>query len=269
MPSYVVIGASRGIGLEFVRQLACRSNTIVFAIVRNPQGSTHLDAAIGHLENVYILSGDVADYGTLERAAKQVSDITGGGLDYLIHNAAKLDMSVFNGFDDYSSMEDMDNDFISAFRVHSLGPIHGITAFLPLLRIRASHTKKVIVIGSCAGDPKTVLAYNIASMVAYGMTKATAHIATTKFAIKLKEEGFVVVTLDPGMVNTTATAPPIQLDALEEVLENFKETEIQIETQGQRPEDSVAAQLRVIDGLEVAHNGLYLSHLGGEYHAPS
>ena len=46
-----------------------------------------------------------------------------------------------------------------------------------------------------------------------------------------------------------------------------KETTIQ--TKGQTPEDAVAAQLRVIDGLEVAHNGLYLSHMGGEYRAPT
>lgn len=45
--------------------------------------------------------------------------------------------------------------------------------------------------------------------------------------------------------------------------------ETAVPTVGQRPEESVAAQLRVIDGLEAAHNGLYLSHLGGEYRSPS
>ena len=43
-------------------------------------------------------------------------------------------------------------------------------------------------------------------MAAYGMTKAAAVMAATKFAIMLKDEGFVVVTLAPGMVNTSATA---------------------------------------------------------------
>ena len=46
-----------------------------------------------------------------------------------------------------------------------------------------------------------------------------------------------------------------------------KDTAIQIKEQS--PEDAVAAQLRVIDGLEAAHNGLWLSHLGGEYRAPN
>lgn len=37
----------------------------------------------------------------------------------------------------------------------------------------------------------------------------------------------------------------------------------------QTPEESVWAQLKVIDGLLPSHNGLYLSHTGGEYRAPS
>ena len=47
----------------------------------------------------------------------------------------------------------------------------------------------------------------MADLCAYGMTKAAAFIPTTKFALKLKDEGFVVVALDPGLVNTSATAP--------------------------------------------------------------
>ena len=47
----------------------------------------------------------------------------------------------------------------------------------------------------------------MADLCTYGMTKAAALIPTTKFALKLKDEGFVVVALDPGLVNTSATAP--------------------------------------------------------------
>lgn len=120
-------------------------------------------------------------------------------------------------------MEELDNEFIAAvrhpanrrrpkltppsivqFKVNSLGPVHSIIAFLPLLR--ASNTKKIIVIGSGAGDVKAVQALGTANMAAYGMTKAAAVMAATKFAIMLKDEGFVVVTLAPGMVDTSATA---------------------------------------------------------------
>ena len=93
--------------------------------------------------------------------------------------------------------------FASQFRINSLGPIHSIKAFLPLLR--ASTTKKIIVIGSGAGDVKYNRDVGIANMAAYGMTKAAGLIATTKFAAQLKDEGFVVVTLSPGLVDVTGT----------------------------------------------------------------
>ncbi|PIL26450.1 hypothetical protein GSI_12208 [Ganoderma sinense ZZ0214-1] len=270
MPSYAVIGASRGIGLEYVRQLASRPDTSVFAIVRNPAGSTHLQAVAAGLKNVHIIASDVADYSTLEHAAKQVAEVTEGKLDCLIHNAANMDINtVHKGFDDYTTMEELDSEFTSAFKVNSLGPIHSITAFLPLLR--ASNTKKIVVIGSGAGDLKAIQALNIANMVAYGMTKAAAVIATTKFAIKLKDEGFVVVTLAPGMVDTSATAGTDE-DVVAEGYAAFtslvKEyTGIQIAVQ--TPQASVAAQLRTIDGLEASRNGLFLSHRSGEYRPPT
>ena len=42
-------------------------------------------------------------------------------------------------------------------------------------------------------------------MPAYSMTKAAALIATTKWAIKLKDEGFIVVSVSPGLVDTAGT----------------------------------------------------------------
>ena len=90
------------------------------------------------------------------------------------------------------------------FKVNTLGMIHAVTAFLPLLR--AGRTKKIVVIGSAAGDSKFVRTFGLGDMAAYGMTKAAALIATTKWAVKLQDEGFVVVTMSPGLVDTSETA---------------------------------------------------------------
>ena len=89
------------------------------------------------------------------------------------------------------------------YKVNALGVIHGISAFLPLLR--AAPTKKIVVIGSSAGHPKFVQTSGFGGMPAYSMTKAAALIATTKWAIKLKDEGFIVVTINPGLVDTSGT----------------------------------------------------------------
>ena len=42
-------------------------------------------------------------------------------------------------------------------------------------------------------------------MAAYGMTKAAALIAATKWAVKLQDEGFIVVSVSPGLVDTSGT----------------------------------------------------------------
>ncbi|TBU24022.1 NAD(P)-binding protein [Dichomitus squalens] len=205
MPSYLIVGASRGIGLEYVLQLAKRPDAVVIALVRNPAKSTHLNSAIAGLKNVHVVAGDVTDYRTLELAAKQVAEITGGGLDYLIHNAANLDPSTFfKGFDDYTDVEQLDADFIDAFKINSLGPVHSIRAFLPLLR--ASSIKKIVVLSTGGAIANFVRHLGVANIAAYSMTKAAGLLATTKYAVQLKDEGFVVISLNPGLVDTSATA---------------------------------------------------------------
>ena len=42
-------------------------------------------------------------------------------------------------------------------------------------------------------------------MTAYGMTKAASLVAATKWAVKLAPEGFTVITLSPGLVDTSDT----------------------------------------------------------------
>ena len=83
MPSYAVIGASRGIGLEYVRQLvgffahpggpilipllqAARPDSTVIAVARNLAGSSYLNEAIAGLQNVHVVAADIADYASLE-----------------------------------------------------------------------------------------------------------------------------------------------------------------------------------------------------------
>ncbi|TFK84095.1 NAD-P-binding protein [Polyporus arcularius HHB13444] len=268
MTSYAIVGASRGIGLEYVRQLAGRPDSTVFAIVRNAAKSTHLQAATKGLKNVHILEAEVTDYSTLEKAAKRISDVTGGKLDCLIHNAARMEpVPVMKGFDDYPSMDELDADFIVSYKINALGVIHSISAFLSLLR--AAPTKKIVVISTAGADPTFVRKAGIANMSAYGMTKAAALIATTKYAVKLQDEGFIVVSMSPGLVDTTGTigekGDPEMRTLILGAAEVFKKKGVSLGAE--TPEQSVSAQLKLVDGLKPSDNGLFLAHTGGEYRA--
>ncbi|KAI0646046.1 NAD-P-binding protein [Trametes meyenii] len=264
--SYAIIGAARGIGLEFVQQLLRRANTTVFAVVRHKLASTHLTAAIASANNVHIIEADITDHRSLARAAQEIAAINGGSLDYLIHNAARMVTATISyGFDQYKDPDELEADFIDAFRVNTIGVIHSITAFLPLLR--AGSAKKIIVIGSGGGDPHFVQVSGIADMAAYGTTKAAQVLVTTKWALKLKDEGFVVITLSPGLVDTTQTfgesvAPEVR-ENFQNAITLFKAAGLSIEVQ--TPEQSVREQLRVIDGLKESDNGAFLRHNGTSF----
>ncbi|TFK84088.1 NAD-P-binding protein [Polyporus arcularius HHB13444] len=266
MPSYAVIGASRGIGLEYVRQLAAKPDTIVFAVVRNASKSTHLQAVVKDAKNIHVVEADVADYPSLQRAAERVAEVTGGKLDYLIHSAARMEPGVHRGFDDYSSMDELDADFITSYKINALGVIHSISAFLPLLR--AAPTKKIVVISTGEADPKFVRKSGTAHMTAYGMTKAAALIATTKYAVKLQDEGFVVVAVSPGLVDNSDTVgengDPAG-HALFEQLSDYYSKKLGVRVEVQTPEQSVSAQVKLIEGLKPSDNGLFLKHTGGEF----
>lgn len=89
--------------------------------------------------------------------------------------------------------------------MNTLGVIHSIAAFLPLLRASAAPTKKIVVINTPGADIQFARKAGAADMAAYGITKAATLMATAKYAIKLKGEGFVVVSLAPGVVDISDT----------------------------------------------------------------
>ncbi|KAM5539646.1 hypothetical protein V8D89_006755 [Ganoderma adspersum] len=225
-------------------------------------GSARLNEAIAGLQNVHVATADVADYATLEHAAKQTSDVTGGKLDVLIHVAANV---IMKGFDDYLNAE-----FMATYKVNALGPIHAITAFLPLLR--GSSSRKIVVLSAGAAEQKFNLALEHPHMAAYSMSKAAALIATTKFAVKLKDEGFIVVSLNPGLVDVSGTN-----GASGNAKDREAITALTTRWTGEfgaafvvmSPEESVSAQLKVIDGLKPSDSGLHLTRHGAEWAPPS
>ena len=86
------------------------------------------------------------------------------------------------------------------YKANVLGFIHSMQAFLPLLR--AGSTKRVIVIGTAGSLPLFIRNVGMSNMVAYSMTKAAQHIAAVKWSVKLQPEGFTIVTISPGMIDT-------------------------------------------------------------------
>lgn len=205
MPSYVVVGGSRGIGLEFVRQLSANADNTVIAVVRNKAKIVFLEEILKQRSNIHVVEADVVDADSLKAAAAETAKITGGSLDVLVHNAARTEKeNAHKSFLDYPSDEALETEFVTAFRVNVLGIIYSVNAFLPLLR--QGSTKRILVISTAGGDVDTVRQMKIGNMSAYGTTRAGSNMVVAKWALLLADEGFFVVGVSPGIVDCSATS---------------------------------------------------------------
>ncbi|ONM02006.1 Cell-cell signaling protein csgA-like [Zea mays] len=132
----LVQGASRGIGLEFVRQLLRRSDGgRVVATCRTPGSAAELqklreEHAPGRLT---VLPLDVTDESTIEAAAASITE-THGSLDLLINSAGIL--SIPNVIQPETTLSKVQkSSLMLAYEVNAVGPILVIKHMWPLLKI--------------------------------------------------------------------------------------------------------------------------------------
>ncbi|KAI0764145.1 NAD-binding protein [Trametes elegans] len=268
MPSYVVTGASRGIGLEFVNQLVNMSGAheknIVFALARNPQNSPKLQELRKARPNVHILKADITDVQALKAAADETAKVTGGSLDYLINNAA-LVSDKREGFTltSYPTPDLLESDLLAHYRTNVVGVVHTTNAFLPLLRAGAA--KKVVALSSGVADPALVLAADFAPAAPYGLSKAALNLAVAKFAAELRPEGFTFLAISPGLVNNSeGPLPPEIAASFRKMVERFQRYAPDWDGKPISPETSVRLVLGVVERTTPADSGAFLSHFGNK-----
>ncbi|EJD36366.1 putative short-chain dehydrogenase [Auricularia subglabra TFB-10046 SS5] len=264
MPSYVVAGASRGIGLEFVAQLAARPDGTVFALSRNPDKSHELQELQTKSSNVHVIKADITDPTALENAAAQVQAATGGALDMLVINAIYVsETTSFAAIDEYSSTDALLQDFRTSFETNVIGYVLATNAFLPLLK--KGTLKKVLALGSGMADPALVLRAGYAYGPAYGVSKMALEMAMVKYAVKYKKDGFVFLTVSPGMVQKTnadfANITPEVMTKLQEMRTTFRA--LYPASPGPlSASDAARMVLSVMDNATPEDSGKFFSHKG-------
>ncbi|KAI0808052.1 NAD(P)-binding protein [Fomes fomentarius] len=264
MPSYVVTGASRGLGFEFVRQLSQDKANAVFAAVRNPQGASKLNELAKSSSNVHIVKADLSDVGSIKAAAAEVAKVTGGSLDYLINNAVFVDgehaKSQITEFPDEKTLEDQ---LVLSFRTNVAGVAHMINAFLPLLR--AGSVKKVITLSTGLADPDFVRGTGFTNNPQYAIAKGALNVLVAEYATALADEGFVFLAISPGVVNTAEKPPtPEDVEGFLRMVEKFKRLYPAWEGVPLTPETSVRLVREVIDKVGPKESGAFVSHFGSQ-----
>ena len=183
-PTVLVTGASKGIGLEVVRQLAARGAR-VFLTARNQAAGMKAAAEIRGAEFVAL---DASDPSSIAAAARAIAAKT-DRLDVLVNNAAVL-------LDDGGSVLTLDGDVtLRTFATNTVGPLRVTQAFHALLD--KSDAPRVINVSSGAGQ----LAEGLQDWApAYSMSKSALNALTQHFAAALPR--FAVNSVSPGWVRT-------------------------------------------------------------------
>jgi len=242
----LVQGASRGIGLEFVRQLLvepCCDR--VFAACRRPEEARDLAGLAADDRRLQVVALDVADEASIEAAACTVA----GGTDrlHLVVNCAGVLHGGAAALAPEKRLADVGAAALAAsFAVNASGPLLVARHFERLLarRERAVFASISARVGSI-GDNR------LGGWYAYRGAKAAQNMFTKTMAIEWarSRRNVVCVALHPGTTDTELSRP-FQGNVPPEKL--FP------------PERTVRQLLGVIDRLTPADSGRFLAWDGSE-----
>ncbi|KAJ5503933.1 Short-chain dehydrogenase/reductase SDR [Penicillium fimorum] len=279
MSSYLITGASRGLGFEFVRHLAQNPDNTVIGLVRNKAAADSKAKEEG-LHNVHMVEAQYTDLASLKKAAEVVKDITAGALDYLVNNAASIShvtqFKTLGDFDD--DFETLEKDLLESLEMNLLGVIKTIHAFLPL--IQNGKGKKVISISTGMADIDLINATEIAFSAPYAIGKGALNVAVAKYNALYNKEGILFLAISPGYVSTERNngiskpvsgdcygyaPPPEDAEKVAALVGKFVEYAPHLKGP-MTPEESVTAVLSVIDKASIANGdgGAFISHLGNK-----
>jgi NAD(P)-dependent dehydrogenase (short-subunit alcohol dehydrogenase family) len=197
LPTALITGANRGIGLEFVRQYAAEGWSVI-ATARAPEEAAELQSLSGAVE-VEALA--LADYEQVERFAARLD---GSPLDLVIANAGTSDPKQIDGAGDARAWEEM-------MRVNLISPILLARALTPHL---AGSRGKLVAITSRMGS---IADNGSGGYIPYRASKAALNAAWKSLAIELKPRGVTAAMLHPGWVHTRMGGPNAPLQAAEAV----------------------------------------------------
>jgi NAD(P)-dependent dehydrogenase (short-subunit alcohol dehydrogenase family) len=194
MPTILITGANRGLGLEFVRQYAA-AGWRVLATVRDPLSGRATSEAGGQ---VYV--ADIADETSLRRLKTSVAATM---FDIVLNNAG-----VYGDRQDFGDVDVA--EFLRVVRTNTIAPLKIAETFADRMdgrRIIAAVSSKM---GSVADNGS-------GGSYAYRASKAALNMVVKGLAADLRPRGITTVALSPGWVRTDMGGAAAPLEASEAV----------------------------------------------------
>lgn len=214
MPTVLITGASRGIGLQFCKKY-CESGWTVIAACRNPAHSAGLTDLAVQYGNLQVETLDMASLEQIDRLAQKLSAQT---VDLLINNAGVYEDGRNNGFGrlDYGKWS-------SSFAINTLGPVKMAEAFFQ--QISRSKGKLIVNISSLMGSMSD---NGSGGSLMYRTSKAALNAAMKSLSLDLAPSGIGILILHPGWVKTDMGGSNALIDVVTsvngmcQVIDNFE-----------------------------------------------
>ncbi|XP_028800356.1 uncharacterized protein LOC114755660 isoform X1 [Neltuma alba] len=207
----MVQGASRGIGLEFVKQLLENDDKgHVIATCRNPNGSIGLvNLKDKFAERLRTLPLDVTVESTIEATAREIKE-THGHLNLLINASGILSIpEVLHPETTLSKVEK--SSLMLAYEVNAVGPILVIKHMWPLLKVGGGFgtERSVAVVASLSARVGSIGDNRLGGWHSYRSSKAALNQLTKTISVELarKKDPIACILLHPGTVDTDLSKP--------------------------------------------------------------
>ncbi|EXJ60177.1 hypothetical protein A1O7_04329 [Cladophialophora yegresii CBS 114405] len=238
MPVYVVTGANRGLGLEFVRQITQDSSNTVIAAVRSLQGELDdlKDLASKAAGKVHVLECNTGDIGSIHAFGDAIKGPLGGQqIDYLLNNAG------INATAEQTSLDMTPESLRQHIDINVMGPAETVKVLLPYLGKGSIVLNMTSGLGSSEHGVLTSV-HRRPKCTTYSISKAAVNMLTVHQSEQLKDRGIKVICMDPGWVKTRMGGDGAILE----------------------PEDSIGGMLKVVHGVKNEDTGKFYTYTGEE-----